>query len=79
MVLCGFKCAGKCGIGKSSTANSIFKEKVAQPAIFQGDIDKPLVVSRQAQGFTLTVIDTPGLLEADHVSQAVRPTSAGRV
>lgn len=68
--------AGKCGIGKSSTANSIFKERVAQPAVFQGDTDKPLVVSRQAQGFTLTVIDTPGLLDADHVSQAVRAARA---
>ena len=59
-------------MGKSSTTNSIFKERVAQPSLFQGDTDKPVVVSRQAGGFTLTVIDTPGLLDVDCLSQSVR-------
>ena len=58
-------------MGKSSTMNSIFKEKLAQPSMFQGDLKEPLVISRQAGGFTLTVIDTPGLLDADHINQAV--------
>ena len=63
--------AGKNGMGKSSTANSLFNEKVANVAAFQSDTAKPSVISRIAHGFTLTVIDTPGLLEADAVSESV--------
>ena len=64
--------AGKTGVGKSSTANSIFAEHVAPVAAMQSDTSKATAFSRVAAGFTLTIIDTPGLLEADAVSTSVR-------
>jgi len=59
-------------VGKSSTANSLLNERVANVAALQSDVARPQAISRSVQGFTVTLIDTPGLLEADAVSDAVR-------
>ena len=64
--------AGKGGVGKSSTVNSLLNERVANVAALQSDVSRPQVIACAADGFTLTLIDTPGLLEADAVSDAVR-------
>lgn len=60
-------------MGKSSTVNSLLGERVANVAALQSDVARPQVIARSADGFTLKLIDTPGLLEADAVSDAVRP------
>ena len=59
-------------MGKSSTANSLFRERVAKPSVFQEGDSKPAAVSRKAADFVLTVIDTPSLQDAESVSQPVR-------
>ena len=64
--------AGKGGVGKSSTVNSLLGERAANVAALQSDVARPQVIARATDGFTLTLIDTPGLLEADAVSDAVR-------
>jgi len=61
---------GKSGTGKSSTANSLYGEKVAAINPFQNTTAKPVHVSRTAAGITLNIIDTPSLLEGDTVSEA---------
>ncbi|KAK3256220.1 hypothetical protein CYMTET_34632 [Cymbomonas tetramitiformis] len=62
---------GKNGVGKSSTANSLFGEKVFNVSAFQSNAAvKPAMVSKSAAGFTLSVIDTPGLLDGDSVNEA---------
>lgn len=58
-------------MGKSSTANSLFRERVAKPSVFQEGDSKPAAVSRKAADFVLTVIDTPSLQDAESVSQPV--------
>lgn len=63
--------AGKSMMGKSSTANSLFNETVAQVTSFQQDTARPQIFKRSAHGFELSVIDTPGLLDSDCVSTAV--------
>lgn len=60
---------GKSGAGKSSTANSLFGERVAQVNAFQADTTKPTLIGRTAAGFTMNIIDTPGLLDGDYVNQ----------
>jgi GTPase SAR1 family protein len=60
---------GKQGVGKSSTLNSVLNERVAQSAPFQPESLRPLLAARQAAGFTVSFLDTPGLLEGDQVSQ----------
>lgn len=73
---------GKSGAGKSSTVNSVLGERVASVSAFAPDVARPLAVGRSAAGFTLHVIDTPGLLEGDAVSPAalaaVQHTLAGK-
>ncbi|DBA84015.1 hypothetical protein WJX77_008857 [Trebouxia sp. C0004] len=59
---------GKNMMGKSSTANSLFNESVAQVTSFQQDTARPQAIKRSAHGFELTVIDTPGLLDSDCVN-----------
>jgi len=61
---------GKPGAGKSSTVNSLLGERVIPVAAMQqgGDGGRPLTLGRTAAGFTLTVIDTPGLVDGDTVS-----------
>lgn len=70
--------AGKTGVGKSSTVNSILAETVAHVVVMQGPASRAQAFSRTAAGFTLTLIDTPGVLEGDAVDGAVRsvPCSA---
>lgn len=64
---------GKGGVGKSSTVNSLLNEKAANVASFQQDNAKPVVFSRRTDdGFLLTVIDTPSILDQDAVSEMVR-------
>lgn len=61
---------GKNGVGKSSTCNSIMGEKVFAASAFQApQTGEPQMVSRQASGFTLRVIETPGLLDGDTVHE----------
>eukprot|EP00899_Mesostigma_viride_P001415 jgi/Mesvir1/11274/Mv01071-RA.1 len=60
---------GKPGVGKSSTVNSIFAERVCPVSAYQADTNRPMMVSRRAAGFTLNIIDTPGLLEGDTVNE----------
>ncbi|GBG65909.1 hypothetical protein CBR_g54201 [Chara braunii] len=59
---------GKCGVGKSSTVNSIFGERVCVVSAFQSETIRPTIASRTRAGFTLNIIDTPGLVEAGCVS-----------
>ncbi len=69
---------GKGGVGKSSTANSLLNERAANVAALQSDITRPQIFSRSSDGFTVTLIDTPGLLEADAVSDTARSPAYDR-
>ncbi|KAE8685154.1 Translocase of chloroplast 33 [Hibiscus syriacus] len=59
---------GKGGVGKSSTINSLIGEQVVRVTAFQAEGLRPVMVSRSWAGFTLNVIDTPGLVEAGYVN-----------
>ncbi|KAJ4962957.1 hypothetical protein NE237_022896 [Protea cynaroides] len=59
---------GKGGVGKSSTVNSIIGERVVAVSAFQSEGPSPVMVSRSREGFTLNVIDTPGLVEGGYVN-----------
>ncbi|KAI7725265.1 hypothetical protein M8C21_026063 [Ambrosia artemisiifolia] len=59
---------GKGGVGKSSTVNSILGERVAAVSAFQSDVPRPVMVSRERSGFTLNIIDTPGIVEGGYVN-----------
>lgn len=59
-------------MGKSSTVNSLFNESVVPVTSFQQDTARPQIHKRTAAGFEMSVIDTPGLLDSDAVSTAVR-------
>ncbi|XP_008775669.2 translocase of chloroplast 34, chloroplastic-like [Phoenix dactylifera] len=60
---------GKGGVGKSSTVNSILGERVAAVSAFQSEGLRPLMCSRTRAGFTLNIIDTPGLVEGGYVNE----------
>ncbi|KAG1330575.1 Translocase of chloroplast 34, chloroplastic [Cocos nucifera] len=60
---------GKGGVGKSSTVNSIMGEGVAAVSAFQSEGSRPMMCSRTRAGFTLNIIDTPGLVEGGNVSE----------
>lgn len=63
---------GKGGVGKSSTVNSIVGERVVVVNAFQSEGPRPVMVSRTLAGFTLNIIDTPGIVEGGYVNdQAV--------
>ncbi|KAI4348536.1 hypothetical protein L6164_009249 [Bauhinia variegata] len=55
---------GKGGVGKSSTVNSIIGERV----VSKSEAPRPVTVSRTRAGFTLNIIDTPGLIEGGYVN-----------
>ena len=61
---------GRPGAGKTSTMNSIFNETASPVAAFRTMPTEVEVISRVSNGFTLTVIDTPGLTGQDEVSGA---------
>ncbi|KAG8390198.1 hypothetical protein BUALT_Bualt01G0058600 [Buddleja alternifolia] len=65
---------GKGGVGKSSTVNSIVGERVVTVSAFQSETPRPVMVSRSRSGFTLNVIDTPGLVEGGYVNDQVLET-----
>ncbi|XP_065859968.1 translocase of chloroplast 33, chloroplastic [Euphorbia lathyris] len=59
---------GKGGVGKSSTVNSLIGERVVNVNSFSSEVSRPVMVSRTRAGFTLNIIDTPGLVEGGYVS-----------
>uniref|UniRef100_A0A7N0TDD0 Translocase of chloroplast n=1 Tax=Kalanchoe fedtschenkoi TaxID=63787 RepID=A0A7N0TDD0_KALFE len=59
---------GKGGVGKSSTVNSLIGERIVTASAFQSENLRPVMVSRTRAGFTLNVIDTPGLIEGGYVN-----------
>ncbi|XP_034672608.1 translocase of chloroplast 34, chloroplastic-like isoform X2 [Vitis riparia] len=59
---------GKGGVGKSSTVNSIIGERAVAVSAFQSEGPRPVMVSRTRAGFTLNIIDTPGLVEGGYVN-----------
>ncbi|XP_076937736.1 translocase of chloroplast 34-like [Bidens hawaiensis] len=59
---------GKGGVGKSSTVNSILGERVVAVSAFQSDVPRPVMASRERSGFTLSIIDTPGIVEGGYVN-----------
>ncbi|KAG6784943.1 hypothetical protein POTOM_010657 [Populus tomentosa] len=59
---------GKGGVGKSSTVNSLLGERAVNVSSFQSEAFRPVMVSRNRAGFTLNIIDTPGLVEGGYVS-----------
>lgn len=59
---------GKGGVGKSSTVNSLIGERVVTVSAFQSEAPRPTMVSRSRAGFTLNVIDTPGLVEGGYIN-----------
>lgn len=64
---------GKGGVGKSSIVNSIIGERVVPVSAFQSETPRPIMVSRTRLGFTLNIMDTPGLVEGGFVNdQALR-------
>ena len=73
---------GKQGVGKSSTVNTLLNERVAPSSPFQPENVRPLLAGRVAAGFTLNVLDTPGLLDGDSISarglMALRAALNGR-
>ncbi|CAL5223679.1 g6230 [Coccomyxa viridis] len=70
---------GKTGVGKSSTVNSILAETVAHVVVMQGPASRAQAISRTAAGFTLTLIDTPGVLEGDAVDGAALGSTLSQV
>ncbi|XP_071690056.1 translocase of chloroplast 34-like [Rutidosis leptorrhynchoides] len=62
---------GKGGVGKSSTVNSILGERAVPVSAFQSDVPRPVMVSRERSGFTLNIIDTPGIVEGGYVNNQV--------
>jgi AIG1 family len=63
--------AGKNGVGKSSTANSLLNEQAFQVAPFQQDVGRPTRAARSMAGFRFRIIDTPGLVDGDTVNERV--------
>ncbi|XP_024031178.1 uncharacterized protein LOC112094474 [Morus notabilis] len=59
---------GKGGVGKSSTVNSIVGERVVTISPFQSEGLRPVMISRSRAGFTLNIIDTPGLIEGGYIN-----------
>ncbi|XP_020105009.1 translocase of chloroplast 34, chloroplastic-like isoform X1 [Ananas comosus] len=59
---------GKGGVGKSSTVNSILGERAVTVSTFQSEGLRPMMCSRSRAGFTLNIIDTPGLVEGGYVN-----------
>ncbi|KAI4340808.1 hypothetical protein MLD38_025610 [Melastoma candidum] len=69
---------GKGGVGKSSTVNSILGERALPVGAFQSETQRPVMVSRSTAGFTLNVVDTPGLVEGGYVNGRMVETIKSR-
>eukprot|EP00249_Psilotum_nudum_P032181 c47398_g1_i1 orf=239-1213(-) len=67
---------GRGAVGKSSTVNSLVGERVAVVSAFQSEPMRPLLCSRSRAGFTLNIVDTPGLAEGlfvnDHALDTIK-------
>eukprot|EP00898_Chlorokybus_atmophyticus_P003093 jgi/Chlat1/3785/Chrsp259S03918 len=61
---------GKTGVGKSSLANSILGEHACNVSGFGAGTQRTQMFSRAKAGFTINLIDTPGLLEGDSVDES---------
>ncbi|CAM8996277.1 unnamed protein product [Rhodiola kirilowii] len=59
---------GKGDAGKSSTVNSLIGERIVATSAFQSENQRPVMVSHMRAGLTLTVFDTPGLVEGGYVN-----------
>lgn len=59
---------GKGGVGKSSTVNSLIGEQAVRVSSFQAEGLRPVMVTRSRAGFTINIIDTPGLVEGGYVN-----------
>ncbi|KAH1098222.1 hypothetical protein J1N35_015143 [Gossypium stocksii] len=59
---------GKGRVGKSSTINSLIGEQVVRAIAFQSEGLRPVMALCSWAGFTLNVIDTPGLVKAGYVN-----------
>ena len=58
--------AGKEGVGKTALVNALVNENTSPPEGFgQRRLPRPRLTARKAAGFTLNVIDCPGLSEGD--------------
>ncbi|KAK9152876.1 hypothetical protein Sjap_000356 [Stephania japonica] len=57
---------GKGGVGKSSTVNSLIRERVVNVSAFQACYG--FTRTRTRAGFTLNIIDTPALIEGGYVN-----------
>ncbi|KAG5387621.1 hypothetical protein IGI04_039091 [Brassica rapa subsp. trilocularis] len=68
---------GKGGVGKSSTVNSLIGEQVVRVSPFQAEGLRPVMVSRTMGGFTINIIDTPGLVEAGYVNHQALELTKG--
>lgn len=67
---------GRPGVGKTSTINTLLNEKVSAVTALAAQSSEPAVpYVRKAAGFTLTVIDTPGITSAD----AINPDAVQRI
>ena len=59
---------GKNGVGKSSLVNTVFGDRVVPTPVSSLEPDPTRQFSRTAADFTLSVVNTPGLLQGDGVS-----------
>ena len=63
--------AGKYLVGKSFTTNSLLNEEAAKRQFMNREASPPIAHTREAHGFTLSIIDTGGVTEVDLLSTAV--------
>lgn len=59
---------GKNGVGKSSVVNTIFGDRIVNTPVSTIEPDATRQYSRVASDFTLSIINSPGLLQGDGVS-----------
>ena len=69
------RCAGKESSGKTALVSALVNENTNVPQGFgqRSRLPRPQTTVRRAAGFTLNVIDCPGLTEGDTDSDMVRP------